>query len=130
MVLKSIYSAVCICACLASFLATATTVWSVDLINEDLYHPQITHPWTMYIVTEEDQLSEQIIPTGVYIDQSKYSSGIDPALLFTRTPQQVASDVANKYALYSMGGSSMSLKTTQFAPGEFELTFLEVIYAQ
>ena len=130
MVFKSIYSTACICACLVSPLATAATVWTVDLINEDVYRPKITNPWTMYIVTEEDQLTEHIIPTGVYIGQSKYSSGIDPVLLLTRTPQQMASDVADNYALYSMDSSIMSLQTTQFAPGEFELTVLKVTYAQ
>lgn len=130
MVFKSILGATCICACLASPVVTATTVWSVDLINENDYNPLENNPWTMYIVTEEDQLSESVIPTGVYIDQFFQTSDIDPTMLLSSTPQQFAIDREDPYDIFTMDGSTISFETSQLAPGVFELARLDISFAE
>ena len=61
MVFKSIYCAACICACLAPPVVTATTVWSVDLINENDYNPLENNQWTMSVPLHTvDKLSYQL----------------------------------------------------------------------
>jgi hypothetical protein len=130
MVFKSIYSAACICACLGSTEVAAATVWSVNLINEDIYRPASTNPWTLYIVTDEDQLSDSMIPTGVYIDNSYGTGEIDSALLLSNTPQQLALDQSDDYDIFSLDNSTITLETLQVMPGVFELARLEFLYAE
>ena len=74
---KSIIS--CVCVCLTPTLASATTVWSADLVDD-----VAGGSWRMYVVTSQDELGLGITPTGIYID-SLLNGAIEPTALLTNT---------------------------------------------
>ena len=109
---KSIYRAVCLCALLLTSGANATTVWSIDLIND-----QTSSQWRMYIVTAEDQISVVMSPTGVYVDSLAHAM-INPIDLLTQDPVDVAKESLDTFDIYSHVRSPNFMVTFPSLPGD------------